>query len=81
MRRFPKLFKTFLTSFQEPNGKGSGKRFSLFIVVALIVFSVVNYTNKENLTAVVGELSLLTVALAGVSAHYKVKGDIEEGEE
>lgn len=80
--KIPKFVQTIITSFQEPSGKGSGKRLSLFVIVALISFSVLMYTNKENLTTVVSELSLLTVALAGVTAHYKdmseVKDDLKE---
>lgn len=75
---FPKVFKTLLSSFQEPGGKGSGKRLSLFIMVALISFAVIKYTNKENVTTVISELGLLTVALAGVSAHYSNKNESDE---
>ena len=71
MRYLSKFIKTFLTSLQEPNGKGSGKRFVLYIVAGLISFATIKYTNENNLVPVVGELSLLVVALAGVSAHYK----------
>lgn len=69
---FTDLGNSVLTSFQEPSGKGSGKRKSLFVIVLLIAFVTVMYTDKHNLTAVVGELSLLVVALAGVSSHYRI---------
>lgn len=72
MNNWNKIFKTLLSSFQEPGGKGSGKRLSLFVMVALLSWSVLKYTNKDNLTTVVSEVGLLVVALAGVSSHYKI---------
>ena len=80
MPKFPKIFKTLLSSFQEPSGKGSGKRISLFVMVAILSFSVLRYTDKENLTTVVSEVGLLIVALAGVSSHYKVGNNAKDDE-
>lgn len=71
MRFINSILTTLLTSFQEHNGKGSGKRLSLFVMVSLVVYTVIRYTDNDNLTTVISELGLLIVALAGVSAHYK----------
>ena len=67
-----------LTAFQEPNGKGSGKRWSLFIATISLLYAVVRFTNNENVVMIVTILSGLITALAGVTAHYKIKAKENE---
>lgn len=61
---FRKLSNILLTSFQESDGKGSGKRFSLFACVLCLCWIVIFHTDHDNASAIATIVSGLITALA-----------------
>lgn len=54
--------------------KESSKRFIALYSSLLLTYAVCVYTSKENVVAVIAELSLLILSLLGIAAYENVKG-------
>lgn len=72
----PVLNKVFEYFYRLTLGgnKESSKRFIALYSTLLLTYAVFTYTSKENVIAVIGELSLLILSLLGIAAYENVKG-------
>lgn len=64
-----KLFNIICSSFLDENGKGSGKRFSLFASVICLFWIVIFHTDHNNSISIATIVAGLIAALAGVTAY------------
>jgi len=68
-----KIFNIICSSFLDENGKGSGKRFSLFASVLCLFWIVIFHTDNQNAVSIATIVSGLIAALAGVTAYQSTK--------
>lgn len=64
-----KMFNIICSSFLDENGKGSGKRFSLFASVLCLFWIVIFHTDHDNSISIATIVAGLIAALAGVTAY------------
>lgn len=67
-----KILEIIASSFQEGDGKGSAKRFTLFALVGMLGYVIVRYTDVHNSVSMATILVGGILALAGVNAYQKV---------
>ena len=72
--KFFNSIKTFFKNLLSGENPTSHKRFlALYIGLFLISYIVIRYTDQNNLTSVLINLSALVLALSGVAAWEKIK--------
>lgn len=69
------LLKIVESSIQGENGKGSSRRISLYLIIALLIYVCVRFTNIENIVTIATILSSLILSLAGVKAYQQIKNN------
>jgi hypothetical protein len=81
-KEFKILLNWFKRGFEEETGKPSGKRKSLFAIVALLAFAVINYTTVGNVVTVIEILMGGILLLAGVATYQNTrKGPTKDKED
>ena len=67
-------FIEYLRRLTLGGNKESSKRFLAMYTALLLTYAVVAFTRKDNVVAIVAELSLLILSLLGIAAYENVKG-------